>query len=253
MNSRPTAIGSRELEGDTILESEYILLAGIPGPARIRSRPQGGTVHSSTQQLDGGGWTTYPGGRVDISASVKAYFALKLTGHDPSSRSRCSGHARPSWPTAAPTRSTASRASTWRCWARFPTNSARRFPPESVLLPRLVADQSVQSQRLVADDHRAAVDHVGLSPVTKLDPRAGHLRAVSQAAGSVAAAALSGTKRGHGPAELGSVLPHVSIGDQILPTTAAGCRCAAGRWPSAERWMIERFEAATGWAPSFRR
>src|SRR5262249_13581952 len=37
------------------------------------------------QQLDDGGWTTYPGGPVDISASVKAYFALKLTGEDPSS------------------------------------------------------------------------------------------------------------------------------------------------------------------------
>src|SRR5262249_39571315 len=30
-----------------------------------------------------GGWAIYPGGNVDISASVKAYFALKLTGHDP--------------------------------------------------------------------------------------------------------------------------------------------------------------------------
>jgi squalene-hopene/tetraprenyl-beta-curcumene cyclase len=36
-------------------------------------------------QLAGGGWAIYPGGPVDISASVKAYFALKLTGHDPAS------------------------------------------------------------------------------------------------------------------------------------------------------------------------
>jgi squalene-hopene/tetraprenyl-beta-curcumene cyclase len=35
------------------------------------------------KQLPGGGWTTHPGGPVDVSASVKAYFALKLTGHDP--------------------------------------------------------------------------------------------------------------------------------------------------------------------------
>ena len=36
------------------------------------------------KQLPDGGWAMYPGGRVEISASVKAYFALKLTGHDPS-------------------------------------------------------------------------------------------------------------------------------------------------------------------------
>jgi squalene-hopene/tetraprenyl-beta-curcumene cyclase len=35
------------------------------------------------KQLDGGGWAMYPGGQLDISGSVKAYFALKLTGHDP--------------------------------------------------------------------------------------------------------------------------------------------------------------------------
>src|SRR5690606_14912868 len=28
-------------------------------------------------------WNMYPGGAVEISGSVKAYFALKLTGHDP--------------------------------------------------------------------------------------------------------------------------------------------------------------------------
>ena len=35
-----------------------------------------------TQERPGGGWACYPGGPVDISVSVKAYFALKLAGHD---------------------------------------------------------------------------------------------------------------------------------------------------------------------------
>jgi squalene-hopene/tetraprenyl-beta-curcumene cyclase len=35
------------------------------------------------QQLPSGGWAMYPGGELEISASVKAYFALKLTGHNP--------------------------------------------------------------------------------------------------------------------------------------------------------------------------
>ncbi len=73
-----------ELEGDTILESEYVLLLAFLG------RHQSEVSHKAAryilrQQLAGGGWTTYPGGPVDISVSVKAYFALKLTGHDPSS------------------------------------------------------------------------------------------------------------------------------------------------------------------------
>src|SRR5690606_4020855 len=39
----------------------------------------------AAQQAAGGGWTMYPGGPVDVSASVKAYFALKLMGYDPQS------------------------------------------------------------------------------------------------------------------------------------------------------------------------
>jgi squalene-hopene/tetraprenyl-beta-curcumene cyclase len=73
-----------ELEGDTILESEYILLLAWLGreqePAALKC-----AQHMLNLQLAEGGWAIYPGGPVDISASVKAYFALKLTGHDPSS------------------------------------------------------------------------------------------------------------------------------------------------------------------------
>ncbi|HMC64438.1 MAG TPA: squalene--hopene cyclase, partial [Gemmataceae bacterium] len=36
-----------------------------------------------TQQLAEGGWNNYPDGPVELSVSVKAYFALKLAGHDP--------------------------------------------------------------------------------------------------------------------------------------------------------------------------
>lgn len=72
-----------ELEGDTILESEYILLLAFLGeadgePARKAAR------RIVEQQLPGGGWAMYPGGKLEISGSVKAYFALKLTGHAPS-------------------------------------------------------------------------------------------------------------------------------------------------------------------------
>ena len=68
-----------ELEGDTILESEYVLLLAFLGRetdpvcARLCRYMLG-------LQLPGGGWAIYPGGPAEISASVKAYFALKLVG-----------------------------------------------------------------------------------------------------------------------------------------------------------------------------
>jgi squalene-hopene/tetraprenyl-beta-curcumene cyclase len=72
-----------ELEGDTILESETILLWAFLG------QEDGEAAHRAARylvekQLPEGGWAMYPGGGLEISGSVKAYFALKLTGHDPS-------------------------------------------------------------------------------------------------------------------------------------------------------------------------
>lgn len=73
-----------ELEGDSILESEYILLLAWLGQHRT-SLAQRCARYLLRQQLPGGGWAMYPGGKLEISGSVKAYFALKLTGHDPES------------------------------------------------------------------------------------------------------------------------------------------------------------------------
>ncbi|HVX10467.1 MAG TPA: squalene--hopene cyclase [Pirellulales bacterium] len=77
---QPTGYWCGELEGDTILESEYILLLAWLGLHDSPESHKAARYILSKQQSDGG-WTLYPGGRLDISASVKAYFALKLTGH----------------------------------------------------------------------------------------------------------------------------------------------------------------------------
>lgn len=70
-----------ELEGDTILESEYILLLAFlsceDSPIACRA-----AAYLIEKQLPDGGWSLYPGGPAEVSCSVKAYFALKLTGHD---------------------------------------------------------------------------------------------------------------------------------------------------------------------------
>jgi len=72
-----------ELEGDTILESETILLLAFLGreDSELARRAAAYLVE---RQLPEGGWAMYPGGTVEISGTVKAYFALKLSGHDPS-------------------------------------------------------------------------------------------------------------------------------------------------------------------------
>ncbi|MFM8707030.1 MAG: prenyltransferase/squalene oxidase repeat-containing protein [Planctomycetia bacterium] len=72
------------LEGDTILESEYILILAWAEKLR-RPEVAGAARRILAEQLPDGGWAIYPGGPVDVSASVKAYFALKLTGYDPDS------------------------------------------------------------------------------------------------------------------------------------------------------------------------
>jgi squalene-hopene/tetraprenyl-beta-curcumene cyclase len=68
-----------ELEGDTILESEYILLMHFLGRTH-EDKVSKAAEYIRRQQLDNGGWAIYPGGPPEVSASVKAYFVLKLLG-----------------------------------------------------------------------------------------------------------------------------------------------------------------------------
>jgi squalene-hopene/tetraprenyl-beta-curcumene cyclase len=68
-----------ELEGDTILESEYIMTMHFIG--RVKDRHvQKAAEYLRQSQLPGGGWATYPGGPPEVSQSAKAYFVLKLVG-----------------------------------------------------------------------------------------------------------------------------------------------------------------------------
>src|SRR5215207_6111413 len=71
-----------ELEGDTILESEYILtmhFIGRTDDERLRKAAN----YIRRKALPEGGWAIYEGGSAEVSASVKAYFVLKLLGDDP--------------------------------------------------------------------------------------------------------------------------------------------------------------------------
>ncbi len=83
----PRGYWRAELTADTTLEADYILLQLWLHP------PENGAWNPPTRdkidravesilgrQLSDGGFNIYPGGPADISATVKAYFALKLAG-----------------------------------------------------------------------------------------------------------------------------------------------------------------------------
>ena len=68
-----------ELEADTTLESDYIAIHTLLGTGN-RSRMERAVPEIIRHQNEDGGWPIYKGGPSNISASVKAYFALKLMG-----------------------------------------------------------------------------------------------------------------------------------------------------------------------------
>ena len=71
-----------ELEADATIPAEYVLLEHFLGEIdqALESKI---AVYLRARQADHGGWPLYIGGDFDISATVKAYFALKLIGDDP--------------------------------------------------------------------------------------------------------------------------------------------------------------------------
>src|SRR3954470_932556 len=71
-----------ELQGDSILESEYILMKFILGQEDDPDLPAVANHLRSLQQPEGG-WPLFPGGAPDVSGTVKGYYALKLMGDDP--------------------------------------------------------------------------------------------------------------------------------------------------------------------------
>ena len=71
-----------ELEADTTIPAEYVLLRhflGDPDPA-LEARI---ALYLRARRTAGGGWPLFHDGDFNISASVKAYYALKLIGDDP--------------------------------------------------------------------------------------------------------------------------------------------------------------------------
>jgi squalene-hopene/tetraprenyl-beta-curcumene cyclase len=123
-----------ELQGDTILESEWILLMAFLGRHRD-SRVAKAARYILRQQQPEGGWSIYPGGPAEVSSSVKAYFALKLAGHSPDEPAlqRARAVIRALGGAAACNSFTKFYLA---LLGQFPYENCASVPPEMMLLPR---------------------------------------------------------------------------------------------------------------------
>jgi len=68
-----------ELEADTTLASDYILLHHVLGRLKSQKVPKL-AKYIRERQLPDGGWNIYPGGPSELNATVKAWLALRLAG-----------------------------------------------------------------------------------------------------------------------------------------------------------------------------
>ncbi|HHN72876.1 MAG TPA: squalene--hopene cyclase, partial [Thermopetrobacter sp.] len=72
-----------ELEADATIPAEYIFLNHFIGDPEPAIEAELGEYLRAIQSAETGGWPLFHEGPFDVSASVKAYFALKILGDDP--------------------------------------------------------------------------------------------------------------------------------------------------------------------------
>ena len=123
-----------ELQGDSILESEFILLKWILGHEADPDLVKIANYLRNLQNNEGG-WSLYPGGPSDISGSVKAYFALKLMGDAPSAPHLIKARELILKLGGAEKSNTFSRFY-YACLGQISFDSCPSIPPEVVFLPQ---------------------------------------------------------------------------------------------------------------------
>jgi squalene-hopene/tetraprenyl-beta-curcumene cyclase len=132
---RPDGHWVFELEADATIPSEYVLLRQYLGEPDAPELERKIGVYLRRIQGEHGGWPLFHGGDFDVSASVKAYFCLKMIGDDVDAPHMARARA------AILARGGAARANVFTrillaqfgelSWAHVPT-----MPVEIILLPR---------------------------------------------------------------------------------------------------------------------
>lgn len=123
-----------ELEADCTIPAEYVLMMHFLGTidAGLQQRL---CAYLRARQAEHGGWPLFHGGELDVSCSVKAYYALKLAGDDPDAphmaRARDAILAR-----GGAARSNAFTRIALALFGEVPWRATPWVPVELVLLPR---------------------------------------------------------------------------------------------------------------------
>ena len=130
----PLGFWCGELQGDSIVESEYILTKIILGQEDDPELPPIARYLRRIQSADGS-WSQYPGAAADLSATAKAYFALKLVGDAPDAPHMARARA------VVRRLGGAEKCNTFTkfffaCLGQIPFAACPSIPPEIVLLPR---------------------------------------------------------------------------------------------------------------------
>ncbi len=124
-----------ELEADCTIPAEYVLMRHFLGEADPDAVERRIGQYLRDQQADHGGWPLFHGGDLDVSASVKAYYALKFIGDNPEAPHM----RRARWAILA--RGGAARANvftrfTLALFGQVPWRAVPAMPIEIMLLPR---------------------------------------------------------------------------------------------------------------------
>ncbi len=123
-----------ELEADVTIPAEYILLEHFLGEIDAGTERRLAN-YIRGRQADHGGWPLFHGGDFDISASVKAYFALKLAGDDPEAPHMQRAQAAILAHGGAATANVFTRI-TLALFGQIPWRAVPSMPVEIMLLPR---------------------------------------------------------------------------------------------------------------------
>ncbi|HYZ32582.1 MAG TPA: squalene--hopene cyclase [Crenalkalicoccus sp.] len=128
-----------ELEADATIPAEYVMLKrffGLREPEReARIARYLRRIQAAEAATAGGGWPLFHGGPLDISCSVKAYFALKLIGDDPAAPHMARARAGILAAGGAERCNVFTRAAL-ALFGEVPWSAIPVMPPEIMLLPR---------------------------------------------------------------------------------------------------------------------
>lgn len=129
------------IEGDSTLESEYLLMKFIlhqesapMADGRGRDTLDRIAAGLRSQQRTDGAWGACPGSGPDLSATVKGYLALKLMGDDPEAPHMCAARKSVLANGGAECSDDATRIYL-ACLGQLSWNAVASIPPEIILLP----------------------------------------------------------------------------------------------------------------------